>query len=795
LSKSFLIEKKELKFSREEILRDYYICCLSRQVSISIRKEVLIGRAKFGVSDDGKELLQVAMAKNFKKGDFRADYYRGHTLLLALDLFKIEDIFAQLYADGKNDPFSGGRQMNGHHATPFVDKKGNWLPHKDLFNLSSDISTTGGQMARGFGLAYASKTYRESELLKNTGFSNQGNEVCFCNIGDGSTSEGAFWEAMNAAGVTQIPLVMSVFDDGYAISVPKKLQTVKESISKALQGMQKEKGTNGIEIVKVNGWDYLDLCAQYERAVKITRTTHTPTLIHVDELTQPQGHSTSGSHERYKSAERLDWEAEYDCNLQFKKWIIGEGVAEESKLVELERKANEEVKKARNNAWKAYHDPVKKNLETLKGIYVGIAKKFPYEAILELQKNLDRFVNPVRMEVVRNIKRMLYILRKETFEEKDRLANFVLNADLKMAYRYNTHLYSETEMAALKVPVIEAEYSEDSPVMNGFEVLNKFFDLTLQNRKEVYAFGEDVGTIGDVNQGFAGLQEKHGVHRVFDTGIREWTIVGQAIGMAMRGLRPIAEIQYLDYLIYAYSPLSDDLATLRYRSDGIQMAPVIIRTRGHRLEGIWHSGSPMSLLLGGLRGICILTPRNMVQAAGMYNTMLQSDDPAIMIECLNGYRLKEKMPDNLASFTVALGVPEVLQEGTDVTVVTYGSCVRVAEEAIEMLKVVGVSIELIDVQTLLPFDVEHRIVASLKKTNRIVFLDEDVPGGAAAYMMQNVIEEQKGYYHLDSSPVTITAHAHRPAYGSDGDYYSKPNPGDVYEKILEIMIEAEPDRF
>lgn len=764
-------------------------------MSLLIRKEVLIGRAKFGVYDDGKELLHVAMAKVFEQGDFRADYYRGHTLLLALDLCKIEDIFAQLYADGDNDPFSGGRQMNGHHATPLIDKNGDWLPHRNLYNLSSDISTTAGQMARGFGLAYASKVYKESPLLQQTPFSDQGKEVCFCNIGDGSTSEGPFWEAMNAAGVIQIPLVVSVFDDGYAISVPRSLQTVKDSISRALRGFQKEEGTNGIEIYRVNGWDYIALCKVYQEAVGVSRETHTPTLIHVDELTQPQGHSTSGSHERYKSKERLDWEHEYDCNLQFRQWIISNEIADEEALFNLENKALQEVKSAKDNAWTAYHEPIKKNREALKEIYTAIAEKYPVQEVQDIRNELEVLINPVRIEIVRNIKKMLFLLRKEPLEEKDRLVAFLREVDERMAQRYHAHLYSETARSALKVPVEEARYSDESPVLNGYEVLNRFFDKTLENRKEVYSFGEDVGVIGGVNQGFAGLQEKFGAHRVFDTSIREWTIIGQAIGMAMRGLRPIAEIQYLDYLIYAYSPLSDDLATLRYRTNNIQMAPAIIRTRGHRLEGIWHSGSPMSLMLGGLRGIYILTPRNMVQAAGMYNTMLESDDPAILIECLNGYRLKEKLPDNYDSFTVPLGIPEVLEQGTDVTLVTYGSCVRIAQEAMEMLKKLDISVELIDVQTLLPFDIEHRIVESLKKTNRIVFLDEDVPGGAAAYMMQHVLEEQKGYFYLDALPTTITAQAHRPAYASDGDYYSKPNPDDVYEVILKMMLEAEPGRF
>ena len=756
---------------------------------------MLVGRAKFGVYDDGKELLHIAMAKTFKKGDFRADYYRGHTLLLALGICSIEDIFAQLYADCDNDPFSGGRQMSGHHATPLIDEKGKWLPHKEMYNLSSDISTTAGQMARGFGLAFASKVYKESTLLQNNDFSEKGNEVCFCNIGDGSTSEGVFWETMNAAGVVQIPLLVSVFDDGYAISVPKALQTTKASISEALKGLEKQKGTNGINIYKVDGWNYVELNKTYKKAVESSRKTHTPGLIHVDELTQPQGHSTSGSHERYKSKERLAWEVEHDCNTQFRKWILENNITSESKLLAIEDKAMRRTKQARNSAWQAYHEPILKTLKALKKIHKKIAKKLSNSEIQHLQQDLEKLVNPSRTEIVRNIRKMLFLLRGQELEELQKLRDFLGEVEVTMNQRYHAHLYSETEKSALKVRVVDAVYSDDAPSINGSEILNKYFEESLQNIPNLYAFGEDVGYIGDVNQGFAGLQEKFGEHRVFDTGIREWTIMGQAIGMAMRGLRPIAEIQYIDYLLYAYSPLSDDLATLRYRSNNTQMAPAIIRTRGHRLEGIWHSGSPMSLLLAGMRGIYILTPRNMVQAAGMYNTMLQSDDPCILIECLNGYRLKERLPENLSTFTVPLGVPEVLQEGKDITIATYGSCVRIAQEAIELLKTIHISVELIDVQTLLPFDIESRIVESLKKTNKIIFLDEDVPGGAAAYMMQKVLEEQNGYRYLDSPPKTISSKEHRPPYGTDGDYFSKPNPEDIYDVVFEMMQEVEPERF
>ncbi len=782
----------------KEILRDYSTCCVSREVSLQMRKEVLTGKAKFAVSDDGKELLQVAMAKVFKKGDFRADYYRGFTLMFALGLAQPKDIYAQLYGDCDNDPFAGGRQMTGHHCTPSISKEGQWLPLKDRYNISIDTSTTAGQMARGFGLAAASKAFRENDLLKDSPLSNNGNEVCFCNIGDGSTSEGVFWEAVNAAGVVQIPLVLSVWDDGYAISVPKEKQTVKASISKALAGMKKNKNSNGIEIFTVKGWDYLALCETFEKATKISREKHIPTLIHIEEVTQPQGHSTSGSHERYKNAKRLAWEEQYDGNHQFRNWILQEGIATEDQLITIEKNAKKEALEGKKEAWHNYYFSVQEVYEELKEIYQVIAQKSNDNTrIKEITSHLHHLVLPVRAEIIRNARRMVIALRKCTActEERKRLQTFIDKIGVRMTRRYSTFLYSESERSALKIPIVEAQYTENSKKINGYEVLNAFFDQSFSKYPNLYAFGEDVGKIGGVNQAFSGLQEKYGEHRIFDTGIREWTIVGQAIGMAARGLRPIAEIQYLDYLLYAISPLSDDLATLRYRSNNQQMAPAIIRTRGHRLEGIWHSGSPMSLLLGSLRGIYILTPRNMVQAAGMYNTMLQSDDPALIIECLNGYRIKEKMPENLDTFTVPLGIPEVLIEGTDLTLVTYGSSVRIAKSALKMLKAEEISVELIDVQTLLPFDLNHKIVESLKKTNRIIFFDEDVPGGASAYMMREVLEVQGGYRYLDSPPVTITSKAHRPAYSTDGDYYSKPSAEDVYETIFDLMMESEPGRF
>jgi pyruvate/2-oxoglutarate/acetoin dehydrogenase E1 component/TPP-dependent pyruvate/acetoin dehydrogenase alpha subunit len=794
VEKTLTITKPELN-NKSSILHDYHICCLSREISLTIRKEVLTGKAKFGVSDDGKEVFQVALAKTFQKGDFRADYYRGHTLLLALEIATPEQILAQLYADANNDPFSGGRQMNGHHASPYIDQNENWLPQKDLYNLSSDISTTAGQMARGLGLAFASKRYRQDPKLANTTFSENGNEVCFCNIGDASTSEGCFWEAVNAAGVTQVPLAITVVDDGYGISVSKKYQTTKESISAVLEGFRESEELEGLAIYHIKGWDYAQLCETYVKGIEKIRKTHTPALFHVDELTQPQGHSTSGSHERYKSKERLQWERDYDCNRQFKLWIIANDIATEEELKEIEAKSRKAVKEAKNRAWAAFNNPLQEQWKSLKATFKQLATEFPQERIQHLTKEFNALLNPVLSEMTSIARRALFILRKEDTDSIQTLRSFVEEAYHQAHNRYHRHLYGEGDKGAINIPMVAPKYSAESVEKNGFEIINTYFDRILAKHDNVYAFGEDVGQIGDVNQGFAGLQEKYGEHRVFDTGIREWTIIGQAIGMAMRGLRPIAEIQYLDYLIYAFPPLSDDLATVRYRTNNIQIAPAIIRTRGHRLEGIWHSGSPMSILLGGLQGMYICTPRNFVQAAGMYNTLLASNDSALVIECLNGYRLKEKQPDNIGEYTVPLGVPDVLQEGTDVTLVTYGSCVRIAQSAIKMLAQDGISVELIDAQTLIPFDLEHRIADSLKKTNRLVILDEDIPGGASAYILKNILEDQGGYFQLDSQPITITAKAHRPPYGSDGDYFTKPNVEDVYEQIFNLIFEAEPKRF
>lgn len=768
--------------SRESILHDYYICCLSRELSLLIRKEVLTGRAKFGVSDDGKEVFQVAMAKTYRPGDWRSDYYRGHTLLLSLDLCQPEDILAQLYADPSNDPFSGGRQMNGHQATAIIDADGQWLPQTDRVNLSSDISTTGGQVARGLGLAFASKKYREAEHFDYKSFSNEGNEVCFCNIGDASTSEGAFWETMNAAAVLQIPLAMTVVDDGYGISVPKEYQTVKGSISEALAGFGTKTDTdNGIDIHHIKGWDYPGLVKAYGAGVRQLRQSHRPALFHVDELTQPQGHSTSGSHERYKSKERLNWEKEYDCNRQFRLWLLVTDQASEQDLDVIEQRANEVAMAARDKAWAAAQAPIKVKQQELTNILTTANTQGRFDEAL---RELQQLRQASRSELLA-IGRRAHLVQYNNPVEA--LANYVAEEHRLLQQRFAGHLTSEGPLAATRIKPVAPVYSEHSPSLNGYEILNQFFDRALEKYPQLYCFGEDVGQIGDVNQGMAGLQAKYGEHRIFDTGIREWTIIGQAIGMAMRGLRPIAEIQYLDYLIYAFSPLSDDLATLRWRSNGIQSAPAIIRTRGHRLEGIWHTGSPMGVLLGGLRGMHICVPRNMTQAIGMYNTLLQSDDPALVIEVLNGYRQKERLPDNLDTYCLPLGVPEVLRAGTDLTLVTYGACIRIADQACTILAEMGINVELIDVQTLLPFDLEHRIGASLQRTNRLLILDEDVPGGGAAYILQELLQQQSAYFQLDAPPTLLTATAHRTPYGDDGDYVSKPNVEDVLEKILELV--------
>jgi len=784
-------ENAETGLTHQEIVRDFEICCISREASLLARKEVLTGKAKFGIIGDGKEVPQVAMARAFQKGDFRSGYYRDQTLMFALGLSSVEDFFAQLYADSENDPFSKGRQMNSHYATPLLDEQGQWLPHVEHYNVSADISSTAGQMARSLGLALASKKYREKE--EESSFSRKGNEVCFCTIGDASTSEGVFWETLNAAGVQGVPLSISVWDDGYGISVPIEYQTTKGSISEVLKGFELDENGKGIQIYVEKGWDYPAMVRLYRESTDTARRTHIPALLHIKELTQPQGHSTSGSHERYKSEERLAWERDHDCIDRMAQWMVASGIATDEQIEDIKKQAKKAVKQARDRAWKAFNNPTKNRWNQLKAIVEELAGQS--DGLDELRTELGRLMNPLISEVLQLARRAQYLTAGQDSPARENLIRWIREVNEMGAERYHTYLYSRSDQAALNVPVVPARYDEDAPLKNGFEILNAFFDKAMEKHPELYAFGEDLGQIGGVNQGFAGLQKKYGEQRIFDTGIREWTIMGQAIGMAMRGLRPIAEIQYLDYLIYGLEPLTDDLATLQWRSGGMQKAPAIVRTRGHRLEGIWHAGSPLGMIVNSLRGMYVLLPRNMTQAAGLYNTMLQSDDPALLIECLNGYRLKEPMPNNLGEFTVPLGVPEVLREGDDLTLVTYGSCVRVAEAAIEWLAKRGISVELIDVQTLLPFDLEHRIVESLKKTNRVLFLDEDFPGGATAFMMRQVLEVQGGYRYLDSPPTTLTAHEHRPPYGSDGDYFSKPNPEDVFEAVYELMREARPADF
>jgi pyruvate/2-oxoglutarate/acetoin dehydrogenase E1 component/TPP-dependent pyruvate/acetoin dehydrogenase alpha subunit len=775
----------------KRVLKDYEICVLSRELSLVGRKEVLTGKAKFGIFGDGKELPQVALAHALKNGDWRSGYYRDQTLMFSLGVSTPEDFFAQLYADHDNDPFSGGRQMNAHFVTPNIDKStGEWINTRDQFNTASDISSTAGQMARALGLALASKKYREVAQLRNsTKFSDNGNEVVVCTIGDASTSEGAFWETVNAAAVMRVPLAIFIWDDAYGISVPAKFQTTKENISEILSGFALDEHGNGLNIHTVNGWDYPNMCDVFERGIDNIRKTHIPAIFHVREITQPQGHSTSGSHERYKTRERLEWERQFDCNTVMRLWIIQSGFATEEELQTLEIRAKAQAREARNKAWNNYSAPIaieKNELLTL-AEHLATAHVEAASSIQVFQKEIKAMREPFLSEMMKEARRLIFELKDANSQALDKLKTWVETHKAVAKNRYSTHLYSTSRYSALSVPVVHPTFSTDSVVKNGYEIINTFFDRAFEHIPNAFAFGEDVGKIGDVNQGFMGLQDKYGIERIFDCGIREWTIMGQAIGMSMRGLRPIAEIQYLDYLLYGLTPLSDDLATLRYRSNGVQQAPAIIRTRGHRLEGIWHAGSPMGMMLGSLRGMYLCVPRNFVQAAGMYNTLLQSDDPAIVVECLNGYRLKETMPDNIGEFTVPLGVPEVLVEGSDVTLVTYGSCVRVAQEAAVMLKNLGVSIELIDVQTLLPFDLENGIVASLKKTNRLVLLDEDVPGGATAYMLQDVLQRQGGYRFLDAAPLCISAKEHRPPYGSDGDYFSKPNAEDIVEAVLKLM--------
>jgi len=784
-----LLQKLSFDKFKEEVLKDYRIVCESRETSILGRREVLTGKAKFGIFGAGKEVAQVAMAKFFLPGDFRAGYYRDQTFMFASGLATIDQFFSQLYADPdiNNDPFSAGRQMNSHFATKFVDENGNWLPLARLKNITSDVAPTAAQMPRALGLALASKLFREEKSLsKMKDLTTNGDEICFCTIGDASTSEGHFWEIMNAAGVLQVPLAVFVWDDGYGISVPKEYQTTKSSISKAMSGLQKNDDSNGINIYNLKGWDYAGMCEVLEGAIKNIRETHTPALFHVEEITQPQGHSTSGSQERYKTPERLAWENQWECRKQMREWIIENALASDDEVNEIEVAAKKFVKQCKQIAWERYITPLKNQVNETVSLLRNEAEN--HENKNEIQKLATELASnrePLRRDVIKTISTVFDLPGTPSATLKEYYENLMK----ENSRIFNSNLYNEGPKSALKVKAVPATYKDNAPVINGYEVLNKYFDELFATNNKVIAFGEDLGHIGDVNQGFSGLQAKYGPNRIFDTGIRELSIIGKGIGLALRGLRPIAEIQYLDYLLYALEPLSDDVCTTHFRSVGQQSVPLIVRTRGHRLEGIWHSGSPMGMIINALRGMYVCVPRNMVQAAGMYNTLLQGNDPALMIESLNGYRLKEKLPSNIVEYAVPLGVPEIVKKGTDITMVSYGSTLRIVEEAAQVLDKMKINCEVIDVQTLLPFDIHHSIVESLKKTNRIAFIDEDVPGGAAAYMFNKVMEEQGGYKWLDASPRTLTAKEHRPSYGSDGDYFSKPNVEDVIKIAKEIMAE------
>ncbi|MFT7441996.1 MAG: pyruvate/2-oxoglutarate/acetoin dehydrogenase E1 component/TPP-dependent pyruvate, partial [Maribacter sp.] len=794
---------QEITFNdfKTEVLNDYRIAKVSRECSLLGRREVLTGKAKFGIFGDGKEVPQLAMAKAFKKGDFRSGYYRDQTLMMAIGELTAQQFFAGLYghSDIKEDPMSAGRQMGGHFATHSLHENGSWKNLTEQYNSSADISPTAGQMPRLLGLAQASKIYRnEKSVQHKTKFSKNGNEVAWGTIGNASTSEGVFFETINAAGVLQVPMVMSIWDDEYGISVHAKHQTTKESISEILKGFQRENNTNGYEIFVINGWDYVKLVDVYQKAAKIAREEHVPVLIHVKELTQPQGHSTSGSHERYKDKERLQWEQDHDCIAKMRKWILDfeletetgdilRFVESEEELLILEKEAKKEVTEAKRNAWNAYLNEIKADLLIATEILENVASKSVNGTFINKYKDdLLATTEPTRKEIISSARKCLRYLKEEHFGAKIELQNFI-KASVNDGYRrYSTHLVNESDSSVLNEVERKPIYSPEKNLVDARIIMRDNFDAILKKHPDVLIFGEDAGLIGDVNQGLEGLQEKYGDIRVSDTGIREATIIGQGIGLAMRGLRPIAEVQYLDYLLYALQIMSDDLATLRYRTFGKQKAPLIIRTRGHRLEGIWHAGSPMGGIINNVRGIHVLVPRNMTKAAGFYNTLLEGDDPAVVIECLNGYRLKEELPTNLGDFKTPIGVVETIREGTDITVVSYGSTLRLVEEAAKDLSQDGIEIEIIDAQSLLPFDLNHDCVKSLAKTNKLIVIDEDVPGGASAYILQEILENQNGYQYLDSKPSTVTSKAHRPAYGTDGDYFSKPSAEDIFEKIYAI---------
>ncbi|WP_316810738.1 thiamine pyrophosphate-dependent enzyme [Pedobacter heparinus] len=792
------IDASELSFDdfKTIVINDYKIAVESRQASLLGRKEVLTGKAKFGIFGDGKELPQIAMAKAFKKGDWRSGYYRDQTFAFAAGICTIKEFFAQLYANPsvEADPASAGRQMNCHFATRSLNGDGSWKDLTEIKNSSSDIAPTGGQMPRLVGLAYASKLYRQNpelEYLKN--FSVNGNEVAFGTIGNASTSEGVFFEAINAAGVLQIPMAMSIWDDAYGISVPAKYQTTKEDISEILKGFQRDEKGEGYEIYKVRGWDYPALCETYQRAIDVCRSEHIPVLIHVTEVTQPQGHSTSGSHERYKDKDRLEWEKEYDCILQMRKWMLESAIISEEEILELENAAKKFVRETQKEAWNEFLASIKAEKDLVVAAINKVANGDP--VLVKIASVLAGTPDAQRREVISSVRKTLRLSIHQSSAARNDLQTWYndqagLNED-----RYHSKLFTDGIESPLLITELKPVYEEQSKMVDGRELLNACFDANFARDPRLVAFGEDLGAIGDVNQGFAGLQAKYGELRITDTGIREMTIVGQGIGLALRGLRPIAEIQYLDYLLYALNILSDDLASLSYRTKAGQKAPVIIRTRGHRLEGVWHSGSPMGMILGSLRGLHICVPRNMTQAAGIYNTLFRSDEPALLIECLNGYRLKEKMPENIGEYTVPLGKAEIIKAGTDVTVVSYGATLRIVEEAAEELAALGIAIEIVDPQTLLPFDTDQVCVQSLAKTNKLLVVDEDVPGGGTAFLLQQILEAQKGYYHLDGQPKTLSAKAHRPPYGSDGDYFSKPSVDDVIEAVYSMMNESNPAKY
>lgn len=789
---------RPVTFSAEEVLRDYRIGWESRHASLLGRKEVFMGKAKFGIFGDGKEVPQLAMARVFRPGDFRSGYYRDQTFMFGIGALTIEQFFAQLYAhaDVEADPSSAGRCMNAHFSTRSLHPDGTWKSLTNQKNSSADISPTAAQMPRLVGLAWASKLYRQQPALAGmTDFSIQGNEVAFGTIGNASAAEGHFFESLNAAGVLQVPMIVSVWDDEYGISVHNRYQMTKQSVSEILAGLQRREGEEGFEVFKVKGWDYEALCQTYEQAAHISRTEHVPVLIHVVELTQPQGHSTSGSHERYKSKERLAWEENHDCLAKMRAWIIARGFADADTLDRIEKEAADTAKKGRSAAWQAFTDSMKPAHYSAIELLEASARQTGLAEIAAIHEELVKTLNPVRADALRLVRKALRRLAKSPEAHKRPLAQWLHAQLAENEERFSSHLYSQSAENALRISAVPAVYQPDSPLLDGREVMQAAFDAIFARDPRVVAFGEDVGRIGDVNQGFAGLQEKYGEIRISDTGIREATIIGQAIGAAMRGLRPIAEIQYLDYIYYAVQLLADDVSCLQYRTKGGQKAPLIIRTRGHRLEGIWHSGSPIGMLLHSLRGMLLLTPRNMTQAAGFYNTVLASDEPALIIECLNGYRLKEQLPANIGQYRVPVGIPEILRPGTDVTILTYGSMCRIVMEAAAELSAMGIEAEVIDAQSLLPFDVHQLTLQSVRKTNRIIFADEDVSGGATGYLMQQVLDRQGAYRYLDSAPVCISAKDHRPAYASDGDYFSKPNVDDVIERVYALMAEVDPGRF